>query len=425
MATSYNECSQTVNTKQMKKSLVSLLMLVVGSTTLFAQDSISVLFVGNSYVYVNDLPGTISQLAASLGKTVTTGQKVNGAYTFANHAADPLTYSAMHQQMWDVVVIQGQSQEPSFPTDQVNTQSLPYAIQLTDSVYAANPCGNAMFFMTWGREVGDPQWDSINTFDKMNGRLYDAYMKIARESNAMVSPVGAVWKYVRDHYPSIGLYNADGSHPSLAGTYLAACTFYTSLFESSPVGASFLGGLDATTAAQLQSAAQVVIMDSLDHFRIHAVNAPTQANFELVQTGNTIQLTDQSVRASQLNWDLGDATTAISTGLSHTYATNGSYVIQLIASSVCNADTMVQTIQITTASINQLAAAGISLHTFTDHYELQSDSPFQYALYSENGQLIATEKQLETNNLVVKKSSSVFLVWIKKGDFEGLLKLID
>jgi argininosuccinate lyase len=86
---------------------------------------------------------------------------------------------------------------------------------------------------------------------------------------------------------------------------------------------------------------------------------------------------------------------------------------------------MVQTIQITTASINQLAAAGISLLTFTDHYELQSDSPFQYALYSENGQLIATEKQLETNNLVVKKSSSVFLVWIKKGDFEGLLKFID
>lgn len=400
-----------------------MLFLLVGSTSLIAQDSISVLFVGNSYVYVNDLPGTLAHLANSLGKTVSTGQKVNGAYTFANHAADPLTYSAIHQQLWDVVVLQAQSQEPSFPTDQVNTQTLPYAVQLTDSIYAANPCGNALFFMTWGREVGDPQWDSINTFDKMNGRLYDAYMKFGRETDAMVSPVGAVWKYVRDHHPTIQLYSSDGSHPSLAGTYLAACTFYTALFQSSTVGATYLGGLDSLTAQQIQVATSAVMLDSLSHFMLHAVNAPTQAAFDLVQSGNSVQLTDQSIRATQINWDLGDSYTSTAASVSHSYLANGNYAIQLIASSNCNADTVSQSIQITTASLSEMEKLGIAVYTFSDHFELKSQSFFTFAVYSLNGALIQSASSEETNFAVIDRLSNQLLVLIKKDGLNYLLKL--
>ena len=39
-----------------------------------------------------------------------------------------------------------------------------------------------MFFMTWGRENGDPQWDSISTFNKMNLRLRNAYLRFADSS---------------------------------------------------------------------------------------------------------------------------------------------------------------------------------------------------------------------------------------------------
>ena len=36
--------------------------------------------------------------------------------------------------------------------------------------------------------------------------------------------------------PEPELYFSDGSHPSPAGSYLAACTFYATLFHASPVG---------------------------------------------------------------------------------------------------------------------------------------------------------------------------------------------
>ena len=129
----------------MKKILLLFSFLPLTISFAFTQDSISVLFIGNSYTYVNDLPGTLGTLAASLGKEITIDSKTNGGYTFQSHVNDALTYSKIHLKPWDVVVIQGQSQEPSFPDAQVDTQTLPYAVQLSDSIWANNTCSNVMY----------------------------------------------------------------------------------------------------------------------------------------------------------------------------------------------------------------------------------------------------------------------------------------
>jgi len=55
--------------------------------------------------------------------------------------------------------------------------------------------------------------------------------------------------------PSIALWQADGSHPSEAGTYLAACVLYARLFHRSPVGLSATDGLSPSLAATLQTVA--------------------------------------------------------------------------------------------------------------------------------------------------------------------------
>lgn len=49
---------------------------------------------------------------------------------------------------WDFVVLQEQSQYPSFPQWQVETGVFPYAARLEDSVYAASPCAEPVFYMT-------------------------------------------------------------------------------------------------------------------------------------------------------------------------------------------------------------------------------------------------------------------------------------
>lgn len=312
----------------------------------YAQDSISVLWIGNSYTYVNDLPGMTNQLALSLGDKISYDSKTNGGYTFQSHANDPLTYTKINSKPWDYVVLQGQSQEPSFPTSQVNSQTIPFALQLTDSIYENRYCSQPMYYMTWGREVGDPQWDSINTFYKMNDRLRSTYLRMTDSSEASVSPVGSAWRYIRDNYPMIQLYSGDGSHPNVAGSYLTAATFYASLFRKTPVGASYISTLDPVTAATLQEAAALTVMDSLDFFHLRPNDETAIAFFSINQNDNVIQLTNESWRETSVLWDFGDGSTSTENDPQHSYNTNGMFMIRLIASNECGDDTLSFQVQV-------------------------------------------------------------------------------
>nr|WP_294860162.1 PKD domain-containing protein [uncultured Fluviicola sp.] len=408
----------------MKKFLLLLFLLPITVSSLLAQDSISVLFIGNSYTYVNDLPGTLGSLATSLGKEITIDSKTNGGFTFQNQVNDPLTFSKIHAKLWDVVVIQGQSQEPSFPDSQVDSQTLPYALQLSDSIWANNVCGNVMYYMTWGRQNGDPQWSEINTFEKMNTRLYNAYIRMADSSDrSMVSPVGRVWSYVRANHPTINLYNADESHPSVEGTYLAACTFYTSLFQQSPSGSNFYGGLNATTAGILQTAAALVILDSLDHFHLHPVDEPTQANFSIIQNGETIQLANESSRAVSYSWNFGDGQTAITTDAQHSYGSNGNYTVQLIASSPCNSDTVSVQVNVSSLGLTDLNLEQIQIVTQEEVIEITSEeSGFSLEVLSVDGKMLFGKREIGQIPLSVPRTNQVQLFRFR--DSKGAVRIV-
>jgi hypothetical protein len=346
-----------------KNALKTILLFVsiLLSSISFCQDSLSVLFIGNSYIFTNDLPTIFKNLTNSMGDIVTVESKTNGGFTFQSHTNDPLTFQKIHNKPWDFVVLQGQSQEPSFPYSQVNTSTLPYAVQLADSVYENNACSQVHYFMTWGRQNGDPQWDSINTFNKMNSRLRDAYLRIADSSKASVSPSGPAWKYVIDNYPTINLFSSDGSHPSYAGSYLSACVFYSSIFEKSPVGATFIGSLDPNTALILQQAAALTVLDSISTWRLIHFDSLVQVDFtatELVP-GNQIQFNSTaSIYTDNLTWHFGDDTFSSDPNPIHEYTYNGSFVVSLIGTGVCGSDTAYQVINITSASIeNELKEA--------------------------------------------------------------------
>ncbi|MBI1836652.1 MAG: PKD domain-containing protein [Flavobacteriia bacterium] len=307
---------------------------------LFSQDSLSVLFIGNSYTYVNDLPGTLSNLTTSLGDEITYDSQAIGGASFQTHAGLASTYTKIHSQPWDFVVLQGQSQEPSFPYDQVNTSTIPYAIQLADSVYANKFCSEVMLYMTWGREVGDPQWDSINTFDKMNGRLRDAYIRIMDSVQGCMSAGGSAWKYVRDHYPTINLYSSDGSHPSVEGTYLIACTFYASLFRKSPVGATYISSVSPANATILQNAAALTVLDSLEFWNLRPLSELTQASYTYTQQNEIVSFVNSSIKADTYQWNFGDGTFSTAENPQHSFTQNGTYSVELIASSSCDSDSM-------------------------------------------------------------------------------------
>jgi hypothetical protein len=76
-----------------------------------------------------------------------------------------------------------------------------------------------------------------------------------------VAPVGYTWLHVHMDHPEVNLWQDDGSHPTAAGTYLAACVFYASIFRRSPDGLSYHGDVSSAEAQILQQEAAQHVLD--------------------------------------------------------------------------------------------------------------------------------------------------------------------
>jgi len=212
-----------------------LIAFIALSSICFAQTK-SILFIGNSYTYYNGgVDVMLKNIALAEGDTLYTESLTVGGATFSSFCNNSETFSRIRSRAWDYVVLQEQSQLPSFPPSQVEAECYPYAKRLCDSIRANDSCTQILFFMTWGRENGDQSncnaYPPLCTYDGMQQRLRESYVQMADDNNAIVVPVGLAWKYVRDNYPEINLYQSDESHPSVEGTYLAALTFRSILFQ--------------------------------------------------------------------------------------------------------------------------------------------------------------------------------------------------
>ena len=231
-----------------------------------------VLFIGNSYTYVNSLPELISSMYAASGDEFEYVMSAPGGCTFQQHCSVSLPY--IQQGGWDYVVLQEQSQLPSFPEAQFMQDSYPYAAELCSLIRQYNPQAHILFYMTWGRKNGDaqncPYYPPLCTYEGMDSLLRARYLLMSEDNEACVSPVGALWHFIRDQYPEMELYQSDESHPSYFGSYVAACSFYTSLTGRNPLEISWNGSLDESSAMIAKIVAKNVAYDSLSKWCFHA-----------------------------------------------------------------------------------------------------------------------------------------------------------
>ncbi|MFZ1688086.1 MAG: DUF4886 domain-containing protein [Flavobacteriales bacterium] len=254
----------------MRSPCIALLALAL---PLHAQQT-SVLFLGNSYTSANNLPDMFRQVALSLGDTVTTDVVAVGGFQLGNHADHPASLAAIAAQPWDFVVMQEQSQLGALPFDASGMEL--GALMLTQLIEANDECTYPVFYMTWGRKNGDadncPFFPVMCTYDSMQQGLRENYIAVADQNDGYAAPVGWAWKHVRNTHPLIELYEPDESHPSVQGTYLAACVFYCTLFNQSCVGASFTSSVQPDTAAILQAIASATVLDSTTTWNMDAAN---------------------------------------------------------------------------------------------------------------------------------------------------------
>lgn len=379
--------------------LASLFLLLLIDS---AQAQKRILFIGNSYTAANNLPQLVSDLAASLGDSMIYGVNSPGGYTFELHSSDAITLSLIQSQAWDFVVLQEQSQRPSFPQSQVAVEVYPFARQLDSLILLNNTCTETVFFMTWGRKYGDASncavWPPVCTYSGMQNQLRFSYLQMANDNSALVAPCGMAWQQSFSADSSINLWVSDNSHPSVEGSYLNACVFYATLFRRSPVGATFTAGLSPTVSAHLQQVAHQTVFDSLPIWNIGDFDA--QAAFSMQPNGLAVQFVNTSSNAQNASWDFGDGLSSTLYSPQHIYSQPGNYNVRLVAGNGCTEDTLTATLSLSSSGLTQINPETICIERRPEGILLHCDIK-DLSLYSSDGHLLQQIKQgLKSGQLI-------------------------
>lgn len=179
-----------------------------------------ILFIGNSFTARNNLPALLTQLAAARGHAIEHRLISAGGASLRMHWNAGTAPNAIESGQYDYVVLQEQSTLPI-----KNAKRMHENVRLFDEAIKAAGA-RTVLYLTWAREHSPESQHAID----------EAYLTIGAELDAIVVPVGMAWeRFVKEHEEPV-LYDKDQSHPSLAGSYLAACVFFAVLFDEDPCG---------------------------------------------------------------------------------------------------------------------------------------------------------------------------------------------
>jgi len=211
----------------------------------------TMLFIGNSFIYYNNsLHNHTRKLVQSLDKEHAKSYFFKSLTLSASYLSDHAAFAGhmiknyKHKRKkgpWDVVVLQGHSREPISKKKAKAFQDAARTLVRTIRDAGSRPA----FFMTW----------AYKDKPEMTQKLRGAYTAIGNELHALVVPVGLAFAQARADGMTDVLYAKDKHHPSLFGTYLAACVFYATLYGKSPEGASYTAGLSDEQAKSAQTIA--------------------------------------------------------------------------------------------------------------------------------------------------------------------------
>ncbi|KFZ29438.1 hypothetical protein IDAT_03560 [Pseudidiomarina atlantica] len=225
-----------------------------------------VLFVGNSFsFYSNGIHNHFANLLRAEGAWQAGENRVRLLTLSGGHIHETgrllNSYLSSGDDDWHAVVLQGHSNEP---IDEKKSARFEKAMELMIKALRERDI-QPLLLMTWGYQ-NEPS---------MSRKLQAAYERVGKRHDALVVPVGVAFAAAAEQHPDIHLfvkdvrgatneqllYRRDIKHPSMAGTYLAACVMYASLYHRSPEGNLFTADLDADTARTLQRLSWQVVAD--------------------------------------------------------------------------------------------------------------------------------------------------------------------
>lgn len=222
-----------------------------------------ILFIGNSYYYYNNslhnhVRGFVEAGSAGQDRKLQYKSATIGGATLDHHPIEWLTEPGRIgvKDAFEIVVLAGNSADA---LRESSRQKFVETVRRFDPVIRARG-GRTALYMTPAYAPPHRQVAADNLT-----KIADMYSSVAREVGAVLIPVGLAFEASYQRRPDLRLHDEyDGSHPSLAGTYLAAAVVYAALYGANPVGNAYRyhGKIAPEVAQHLQEVAQQVVQHS-------------------------------------------------------------------------------------------------------------------------------------------------------------------
>ena len=280
----------------------------------------NLLLFGNSYTQQNSLDALLEDLGVTDAVARTSGGiSLDDHWSNVNTSSNSWNTTLRDPTVdWDYVILQDQSQIPGFPRSNSDwIESRDAALNLADAV--EDESSEVVLMMTWGRRNGDATNPTIyGNFTQMTNRLEVGYIDFldnitAQGQQAWIAPVGLAFAHIHDGIVANGsnplasgatfsaLYSADGSHPSLAGSYLAALVIAATTSGQTTVGSNDSVSLPAALKLELQQAADATVFNETSH-----LSYPWEANSGSGTSMGMIRnspMTGLDASSWAVNWD--------------------------------------------------------------------------------------------------------------------------
>ena len=174
--------------------------------------TVSILFIGNSHTYYNDMPALVKRRAEDEGFECRITMIAHGGWSLEQHAKEPEVRFNILYGNYDYVVLQEHS-HPFSPEEKFSDA----AHELNALIREAGSI--PIIFETWAKK-DEP---------KMQEYMNRVHQRIAMEIDALVAPIGENWQSYMRSWPDLEVYDPDGMHASYSGSTFAAKYIWTTI----------------------------------------------------------------------------------------------------------------------------------------------------------------------------------------------------
>jgi len=230
----------------------------------------TVLFIGSSYLEFNDVPQRFKELSRKAGHDVF----VKG-YTFLGQplsffAASSGAATIIRERDWDFVILQGGAQNVAYPRLSAHP-AYPALRELHRKATEDSPGTRVVYMMPWAYEDG-MLWAEghTETYEEMQLDIRENVLDWSDELGLAVAPVGMAFYQVLTtwnqglHF----LHDSDWNHASQAGSYLAAATFFSTIFVESCSDVDYDWKVEKGLAKELRDVASSTVLGELGLWNI-------------------------------------------------------------------------------------------------------------------------------------------------------------